>query len=642
MPARFGKDPTSYLLFRPGSTASRRPTPPRCTSGWGPNLAKSIWRDTGFKGSGPEAFTDHLMKYRVDYDAKFQGYTGVPVGEVKRALGLAEHFDGFVRDAQAGDLKDPPCTPRGWRTRCSAARHELPVRGRPARSAGQHPDRLRHLLSPRSLPVHQVREGSAAGARQLAAELIPSVTTAEPWRPLANKPAQTLNIAFTHRGLKRLGLPKSVRNTFPDDFREGMLKRRTLLGDTGASDPERWEPALRKPHAVVIVTAQTDVVGARAVELGEQLGLAGNRHARAASAPARRTAGALRLRRRVLPAGDPGQCGTRYARWHGHSDRDGVGRGRAGRVRAGVSGEDDRLPYAPNGPLGHAGSYLVLRKLSEDVPAFRAYVEAAAGANGSSPQEIAAKMVGRWQDGRSLVTSGIPNVPDDDPALDPAVINRFRYSSFRGNDIDPHGVRCPIGATCAAPTRAIRWGLKSAGQAPPHHPVGDAYGKLLPDEGQRKADRGLIFVAYQSSIERQFEFIQSRWLNDGDGFWLGDERDFLSPGAGMTVPTPQGPRFLPEREQPFVADSRRRLLLRARPPRSARAGGRLLALKHGRLRYRPHPVGGGDLVHGVAEVEDFVVGRLDSGGQVQRIEAEGLVSEWRGPPRVWSAPALPP
>ena len=67
-----------------------------------------------------------------------------------------------------------------------------------------------------------------------------------------------------------------MRNTFPDDFREGMLKRRTLLGDTGASDPERWEPALRKPHAVVIVTAQTDVVGARAGELGEQLGLAGD------------------------------------------------------------------------------------------------------------------------------------------------------------------------------------------------------------------------------------------------------------------------------------------------------------------------------------------------------------------------------
>ena len=102
----------------------------------------------------------------------------------------------------------------------------------------------------------------------------------------------------------------------------------------------------------------------------------------------------------------------------------------------------------------------MLRKLSQDVPAFRAYVEAAAGANGSSPQEIAAKMVGRWQDGRSLVTSGIPNVPDDDPALDPDRINRFRYRSFRGNDIDPDGVRFRSARTCAAPTHAIRWGLK--------------------------------------------------------------------------------------------------------------------------------------------------------------------------------------
>ena len=41
-----------------------------------------------------------------------------------------------------------------------------------------------------------------------------------------------------------------------------------------------------------------------------------------------------------------------------------------------------------------------------------------------------------------------------------------------------------------------------------------------------------MFVCYQASIERQFELIQGRWLDNGDAFWLGAERDFL------TIPTP--------------------------------------------------------------------------------------------------------
>ena len=57
------------------------------------------------------------------------------------------------------------------------------------------------------------------------------------------------------------------------------------------------------------------------------------------------------------------------------------------------------------------------------------------------------------------------------------------------------------------------------------------------DDGE---ERGLMFVCFQASIARQFEVVQGRWLNDGDAFGLGDDRDFLvglgSPGGKMTVP----------------------------------------------------------------------------------------------------------
>ena len=49
-----------------------------------------------------------------------------------------------------------------------------------------------------------------------------------------------------------------------------------------------------------------------------------------------------------------------------------------------------------------------------------------------------------------------------------------------------------------------------------------------------------MFVCYQASIERQFELIQSKWLNDGDAFWLGAEKDFL------TIPAPDPEQALTE------------------------------------------------------------------------------------------------
>jgi len=60
-------------------------------------------------------------------------------------------------------------------------------------------------------------------------------------------------------------------------------------------------------------------------------------------------------------------------------------------------------------------------------------------------------------------------------------------------------------------------------------------------------DRGLIFICFQASIERQFETVQALWCNDGNTFRLGDDKDFLvGDGEGSGKMTIQGnpPRFL--------------------------------------------------------------------------------------------------
>jgi deferrochelatase/peroxidase EfeB len=58
---------------------------------------------------------------------------------------------------------------------------------------------------------------------------------------------------------------------------------------------------------------------------------------------------------------------------------------------------------------------------------------------------------------------------------------------------------------------------------------GIAYGEYLPETATGadggSTDRGIMFLAFNASIERQFEFTQKQWLNYGDEFKQGDDTD---------------------------------------------------------------------------------------------------------------------
>ncbi len=61
---------------------------------------------------------------------------------------------------------------------------------------------------------------------------------------------------------------------------------------------------------------------------------------------------------------------------------------------------------------------------------------------------------------------------------------------------------------------------------------------MLEDDG---VDRGLVFVCFQADIWRQFETIQALWIDDGDPFGLGADKDFLigephGTDGKMTIP----------------------------------------------------------------------------------------------------------
>ena len=72
---------------------------------------------------------------------------------------------------------------------------------------------------------------------------------------------------------------------------------------------------------------------------------------------------------------------------------------------------------------------------------------------------------------------------------------------------------------------------------------GTAYGPPLPegvleDDG---ADRGLMFAFVGAHLGRQFEFVQSEWINDGDFLGVGDAKD---PDRRVE---PRGPAASPSR-----------------------------------------------------------------------------------------------
>src|ERR1700745_133972 len=51
----------------------------------------------------------------------------------------------------------------------------------------------------------------------------------------------TVNIGFTHQGLKTLGLSQRSLDSFPEAFRVGARGRAADVGDVGPHAPELWE-----------------------------------------------------------------------------------------------------------------------------------------------------------------------------------------------------------------------------------------------------------------------------------------------------------------------------------------------------------------------------------------------------------------
>jgi Dyp-type peroxidase family len=375
------------------------------------------------------------------------------------------------------------------------------------------------------------RVTDAGAARRWLGELIDVITFNG--SPGARRPDHTVNVAFTCAGLRALGVP-AERVSGLGAFAAGMARRAELLGDLGPCAPKRWQPGLRATHVLVTLTASDPEQVRRAdreladaglerchMQLADKL-LDAREHfgfADGFSQPA--IAGAS-----TGPRDGEGTL-TRSGRWRDIA---------LGEFVLGRPDEGGAVAPGPTAPLGRDATYMVVRKLEQDVAAFRAYTAAQAQRCGRDADWVAARMVGRWKNGSALARH--PDRPGPAAADERERANRFGYADDRA------GAACPLGAHVrrANPRDALGWG----GRLTQRHRLlrrGMSYGPPLPAgalEGDG-AERGLMFVSYQASIERQFEFIQKQWLGDGNVFGLGDDRDPIVAGAEQMVIQSSGP-----------------------------------------------------------------------------------------------------
>jgi deferrochelatase/peroxidase EfeB len=454
-----------------------------------------------------------------------------------------------------------------------------------------------------------------------------------------------LTVAFGARALPKLGLPDECVSGFPAAFLEGMTSpgRPRILGDTGDNAPENWKWGRGQPDLALLVygrdqrpsdekrrdpdgkpdlTALNDLL-ATLTALARDSGMAPAREI--PLVPAKKPA--------IEPFGFVDGVSQPIIRgsYQSFRNNDPIHLVEPGEFVIGYPDDRGNFPPEPelspladpknllpvaersrqfgnsivDAPraLARNGTFLVIRQLEQHVDKFEAYCEEQAERvkdRFPAPYEvtadyIAAKLVGRWRDGSSLVrnpyypyekervktaerrterkaaegfeaeqkvamqtlrgadaeagpeSSRSETKPTDDASSIPAPAEPSRRADndFLYGTEDPQALRCPFGAHIrrANPRDSLVPGSMEQVSISNRHRI-MRVGRLYKPEKDR--DPGLLFMCLNGDIERQFEFVQQTWLVSPSFHGLAGEQDPLTSqpsdkATGYLVPTMDGP-----------------------------------------------------------------------------------------------------
>jgi len=371
------------------------------------------------------------------------------------------------------------------------------------------------VLRPRPTPYAAAYIAFRIDDRETGRELMKRVSkvvtsAANPRGPLADV---SVSVAVTCKGLEALGVPQDAIDSLSWEFRQGMAARAHELGDFGESAPENWEQPLGSSdlHVVLVVVAPDQQQLAAARDRARET----YRNMPGIKAIWHQDCHALETERE--------QFGFRDGIRHPAIEGSGVpgtnpqeAPFKAGEFVLGYRDEMRGVQRTEPDILGRNGTYVAFRKLHQRVAEFRRYLKAHSKSV-EAEELLAAQMMGRWRSGAPLALCPM----HDDAALgaDPQRNNDFLFEAG-----DPGGFKTPTGSHMR---RCNPRDASIAGVARIHRMIrrGTAYGPPLPDgvmvdDG---VDRGIIFAFVGAFIGRQFEFVQSQWINDG--IFIGADRD---------------------------------------------------------------------------------------------------------------------
>lgn len=360
-------------------------------------------------------------------------------------------------------------------------------------------------------------------------------------------------LGFTHTGLRKLGLERAL-GSFPAAFHQGMAApgRAVALGDVGADEPARWlwGGPTKPADAVLVAYADSAERLDRYCEaLRADLRGAGHEVAHELALDPLPPKGAPAAKEPFGFADGISQPILKGSRkWV--TQRNPIHVVEPGEMVLGYTdnlGSVAPVPMHDGFDLGTNGSYLVVRQLEQNPAAFHKFAADRASELESDPRVptaaslaparlkdwIAAKMVGRWQDGSSLVRSPAR------PALESKAA-KYPDNDFLLGTEDPDGLCCPFGAHIrrANPRESFDPGSQTQLGITNRHRI-FRVGRFYGPQGKLEKP-GLLFMCVNADIERQFEFLQQTWILGANFHGLSDEVD---PAVGYRPDREDGKRY---------------------------------------------------------------------------------------------------
>jgi deferrochelatase/peroxidase EfeB len=402
--------------------------------------------------------------------------------------------------------------------------------------------------------------------RAFVAAITKKVTTAATWgtgEHAIKKPLAATNVAFTYKGLEALELPQASLSGFPPEFAMGMKKRKDILGDDGPSAPEHWDPIWQRDeqvHMYIGINSQLPqyteectqwILGLIEQSDGGVLLLKGHRGDDGAEDLPYQDAVIVFEDGKPTPkehfgytdgVGDPVFEGL-----PGPAERV-LGRGKqtaagweplaTGEFLLGHIDEAKEYPPAPMPfSLSRNGTFMVYRKLHENVGTFNAFLDKESKTYPGGKELLPAKFVGRWRDNGAPLS----HAPDAESkkkwdarfaAATPKEQDKM-LSSFTYDD-DLEGVKCPFSSHLRrinprASLELVKDAFDTPGALSNRRRIlrrGLPYGGVK-DPTRDDGNHGIIIMMLNADINRQFEFVQQQWINYGNDFKSGNDKEIM-------------------------------------------------------------------------------------------------------------------